>query len=96
MYAIYREDTQLYCRWDEKVIVFDTTEEVEKFANEFPFFFSLAAKHVRVIKVTVDDDYDDSILTYKDISKDAIEENKQLFKEMEKHNDDMKEELKNE
>lgn len=95
MYAIYRDDMQFYCRWDERVIVFDTTEEVEEFVKEFPFFFQ-TAQQVRVVEITVDDGHDDSVIRYKDIDKEAIEDNKRIFKEMEQQNDDMREVLKNE
>ena len=40
MYCIYNKARKLYCRWNEKVIVFDTTDQAYEFMNLVPAFFA--------------------------------------------------------
>ena len=69
MYCIYNKARRLYCRWDEKVIVFDTTDQAYEFMNLVPAFFAGEHNYVCIIQTNAEMNEDiennaDSILRY--------------------------------
>ena len=100
MYCIYNKARKLYCRWNEKVIVFDTTDQAYEFMNLVPVFFAGEHNHVCIIPTNSEMDEDiknnaDSILRYTDLTAERLQkENEEIISQQIK-NEYMKEVLKN-
>lgn len=100
MYCIYNKARRLYCRWNEKVIVFDTTDQAYEFMNLVPAFFAGEHNYVCIIPTNSEMDEDiennaDSILRYTDLTAERLQrENKEIIGQQ-IENEYMKEVLKN-
>ena len=100
MYCIYNKARKLYCRWNEKVIVFDTTDQAYESMNLVPAFFAGEHNNVCIIPTNSEMDEDiknnaDSILRYTDLTAERLQrENKEIISQQ-IENEYMKEVLKN-
>ena len=100
MYCIYNKARKLYCKWNEKVIVFDTTDQAYGFMNLVPAFFAGEHNNVCIIQTNSEINGDienntDSILRYTDLTAERLQrENKKIISQQ-IENEYMKEVLKN-
>ena len=85
MYCIYNRARRLYCRWDEKVIVFDTKDQAYEFMDLVPAFFAGEYNYICIIATNskMDEDIEnnvDSILRYTDLTTERLQrENKEII-----------------
>lgn len=100
MYCIFNKARNLYCKWDDKVIVFDTTDQAHEFINLVPAFFAGKHNDVCIIPTNSEMNEDiknnaDSILRYTDLTAERLQrENKKIISQQ-IENEYMKEVLKN-
>lgn len=96
MYIIYRSDIDMYCRWNENVILFDTREEAVEFIRLVPYFFELASE-VKIVPIPKDMALDDMcVIRFQDIDKDELEHDKQAFEALKEQDKEMRGVLKDE
>ena len=75
-YIIENLDNNFVVRWDERPILFDSQEEAEEFINMFLDFFEGCN-----YKLSKGIYFLSNSINYKDIPKDKIEEQKEVWKE---------------
>lgn len=95
-YIIYRSDIDMYCRWNEDVIVFDTREEAADFIRQIPYFFELADE-VKIAPLPEGMILDDvCVINYKNIDKSLLEHDKKVYADLKEHDKEMRGALKDE
>lgn len=75
-YVIENLENGFVIRWDESPILFDSQEEAEEFINMFPDFFEGCD-----YKLSKGIYFLSNSINYKDIPKEKIEEQKEVWKE---------------
>ena len=100
MYYIYNKARKLYCRWDEKVIVFDTIDQVHEFMNLVPSFFKEEHNDICIVQTNSEMNEDiknnaDNILRYSDLTTEELQEENKEIVSQQTENKHMKEVLKN-
>lgn len=100
MYCIYNKARRLYCRWDDKVIIFDTEEQVYEFMNAVPAFFAGEHNNVMIMPITSEmqsdiDNHENSVIVYSDLDHSKFQKENDTLIRQQIQNEYMKEVLKN-
>ena len=96
MYCIYNKKRDMYCRWNESTIIFDTKEQCNEFIKAIPNFFNDEMDYVHILPITEEmkRDIDNNslcIIRYDKLDKSLFPEENNIVK----YNKNMKEVLKN-
>lgn len=80
--VIYRTDIDMYCRWDENVIIFDNVDQANDFIEEFSFFFNDVEYpeviHIIPVPLEFEEAY---VIKCEDITEDSKNETRQYYKQ---------------
>ena len=52
MYCIYNKKRDMFCRWNESTIIFDTKEQCNEFIKAIPSFFNDEMDYVHILPIT--------------------------------------------
>lgn len=91
MYCIFNKKRNMYCRWDEAVILFDTKEECYSFMNAIPSFFDDEMEYIDIQPFDKEMEKDIYVIKYSELDKSSFPKENTIIK----HGKHMKEVLKN-
>lgn len=91
MYTIYNKKKDMYCRWNESIIMFDTKEQCHEFMKAIPNFFDNEMEYIEIRSISKEELEDVDSVYYNNLDKSSFSKENDAVKK----NNDMKEELKN-
>ena len=95
MYVIYNKEIDMFARWDEDVILFDSPEQAEEFINEFQrFFITTQPENILITKFYPAKD--SNVIKYQDISEEAKQETREIYAQIDEDDAKMRGVLKDE
>lgn len=95
MYVIYNKEIDMFARWDEDVILFDSPEQAEEFINEFQrFFITTQPENILITKFYPAKD--SNVIKCQDISEEAKQETREIYAQIDEEDAKMRGVLKDE
>lgn len=92
MYCIYNRARDLFCRWDENIILFETKEQITEFMNVIPAFFAGEHNYIQILETEPEEDA--CVVLYTDLSPEKLRQENENLLRMQMENTCHKEVLK--
>lgn len=82
LYVIYREDKNMYVRWNQQTLLFDSPEQAQGFIDKIKIFFESDSSVPMIIPASEDIAFDlEASLRFSTLSEEQLDEELELLTE---------------